>query len=80
MEGKVFKNIIIKQAVKRRNIDPSFVDKVDLFAKMDKYDRLKLLDMLSTKTLNKGEYVFREGDPGDNFYMISEGTVECLKN
>jgi CRP-like cAMP-binding protein len=38
---------------------------------MDKYDKIKLLDMLSTKNLVKGEYVFREGDPGDNFYMIA---------
>lgn len=47
---------------------------------MDKYDKLKLMEMLSMKTLEKGEYVFREGDPGDNFYMIAQGTVECLKN
>lgn len=64
----------------RRHLQPSFLDKVDLFLSMDKYDKLRLLDMLNTKTLNQGEYVFREGDAGDNFYMIVEGTVECLKN
>lgn len=80
IEGMVFKNIIIKQAVKRRTIDPSFLDKVDIFASMEKYERLKLLGMLSMKTLKQGDYVFREGDPGDNFYMIAEGEVECIKS
>ena len=35
--------------------------------------------MLSTKTIAPGDYVFHEGDPGDYFYMIEEGQVECLK-
>ena len=47
---------------------------------MDKYAKLKLIDMLSTKVVTRGEYIFREGDNGDNFYMIVDGTVECLKN
>lgn len=80
IEGMVFKNIIIKQALKRRTIDPSFLDKVDIFASMEKYERLKLLGMLSMKTLKKSDYVFREEDPGDNFYIIAEGEVECIKS
>jgi len=36
--------------------------------------------MLSTKVVNQGQYIFREGDEGDNFYMIEEGEVECIKN
>jgi cAMP-dependent protein kinase regulator len=79
IEGMVFKSIIIKQAFKRRTIDPSFVEKVDIFASMEKYERVKLLGMLAMKTLKKGDYVFREGDAGDNFYMIAEGEVECIK-
>jgi CRP-like cAMP-binding protein len=39
-----------------------------------------MLDMLSTKVLHPGDYVFREGEPGDFFYMIEEGMVECLKS
>jgi CRP-like cAMP-binding protein len=80
IEGTIFKSIIIKQAFKRRTIDPSFLDKVEIFASMEKYERIKLLGMLSMKTLKKGDYVFREGDAGDNFYMISEGEVECIKS
>lgn len=31
LEGKVFKNIIIKSALNRRNIELSFLDKVHIF-------------------------------------------------
>lgn len=55
------------------------MDQVDIFSKMDQYERVKLLNMLNVKVLSKGEYVFLEGEPGDNFYMIQEGVVECVK-
>lgn len=55
------------------------MDKVDIFASMEKYERVKLLGMLAMKTLKKGDFVFKEGDPGDNFYMIADGEVECIK-
>lgn len=80
LEGRVFKNIIIKQAVKRKAIDAQFLERIDLFNKMDKYDKLKLSEMMNSKVMSKGEYVFLEGDDGDNFYMIAEGEVECIKN
>ena len=46
---------------------------------MDRYEKLKLIDGLTSKTLRAGEWVFMEGDDGDNFYMLEEGEVECLK-
>ncbi len=81
LEGKIFKNIIIKQNLQRKkNISPTFLDNIDIFKTLDRYDKLKLIDMLSTKVLKHGDYVFREGDIGDCFYMIEEGQVNCVKN
>lgn len=81
LEGKTFKNIIIKQNLQRKkNISPTFLDNIDIFKALDKYDKIKLIDMLSTKVLKRGDYVFREGDVGDCFYMIEDGQVNCVKN
>ena len=81
LEGKIFKNIIIKQNLQRKkNISPTFLDNIDIFKALDRYDKIKLIDMLSTKVLKRGDYVFREGDIGDCFYMIEEGQVNCVKN
>ena len=59
----------------KKRIDPKFLDRIELFNKLDKYDKLKLLDMLSTKIVDTVDYVFHEGDPGDFFYMIEDGQV-----
>jgi CRP-like cAMP-binding protein len=47
---------------------------------LDKYDKLKLLDGLETQTLPKGEIIIREGLEGESFYIIEEGSVECVKD
>lgn len=49
IEGKVFKHIIIKSAIHRRNIELQFIEQVDLFRNLGKYEKLKLIDGLEIK-------------------------------
>jgi CRP-like cAMP-binding protein len=79
LDGTVFKNIIVNTVIKRRNIEVGYLDKVDLFAKVDKYDKLKLIDGLETVFFEKDLNIITEGDDGDYFYIIEEGDVECYK-
>lgn len=46
LDGKVFKHIIIKSTIKRRNIELSFLDKVNIFQQLERYEKLKLIDGL----------------------------------
>lgn len=50
-----------------------------MFKNLDRYEKLKLIDGLEPKKYNKGEYIVKEGDEGEYFYIIEEGEVECLK-
>jgi len=79
LNGTDFKNIIVNGVVKRRNIEIGYLDKVELFAKVDKYDKLKLIDGLEAFYFEKGLNIITEGDDGDYFYIIEEGDVECYK-
>lgn len=40
---------------------------------MDPYERSKLSDALKEEKYKKGEYVIREGEIGNCFYIIIEG-------
>lgn len=55
------------------------MDKIKLFDSLDKFQKLKLVDGLQQITLNKGEFVLREGEDGEEFYVIEGGEVDCLK-
>jgi CRP-like cAMP-binding protein len=40
---------------------------------------LKLIDGLQSINYYKGEAILREGDEGEEFYIIEQGSCECLK-
>ena len=55
------------------------MDQIKLFDSLDKFQKLKLVDGLQQITLNKGEFVLKEGEDGEEFYVIENGDVDCLK-
>lgn len=79
LDGEIFKKIVVHAVLERRSTEFTFLDKVDLFKHMDKYDKLSLLDGLKSVWFDKGEVIVREGDIGDLFYIVAEGHVECLQ-
>ena len=46
---------------------------------MSAYDRTKLADALRTEEYQEGEYIVRQGEPGDIFYLIEEGSAVAMK-
>ena len=77
LSGDVFKQIIAAHSIHRRNISLEYLDKVELFKGLETYEKLKLIDGLKIQHCKDGEYVFREGDKGDLFFIIEKGEMEC---
>jgi len=48
-------------------------------ASLDKFQKLRLVDGLTKANAIKGQFIIKEGDVGEEFYIIEEGEVECLK-
>lgn len=46
---------------------------------MDPYERSKLADALTTVRCKKGEYIVKQGEKGDKFYIIEEGELVAEK-
>ncbi len=49
-----------------------------LFAGLPESERDEILATLVPQTLQPGEILFREGDPGDMFYIVAAGEIEIL--
>ena len=59
---------------------PQKVPPLPIFSQLS-YNELKLLlNSTSLKYYNPGDYVIREKEPGENFYMILDGLVEVVKS
>lgn len=79
LDGHVFKTIIIKSSIDKRNIKSGLLDNIKLLNTLDKNQKAKLSEGLKTIYLKKDEFVLKEGDEGNEFYIIEDGSVECLK-
>lgn len=79
LEGKMFKAMIIKSNMNKRNLQFGFLESIKLFNNLDKFQKLKLVDGLQKINIPEGEIIIKEGDVGKEFYIIEGGELECLK-
>merc|ERR1711962_1492976 len=52
----------------------------DFLTNLDPSQVRELVDVMFQKEFKKGEYIIREGDPGQNLYVIEEGRCEGIKD
>jgi cAMP-dependent protein kinase regulator len=60
-------------------VKSGFLDNIKLLNSLEKTQKMKLVDGLKTLYLKNDEFVLREGDEGNEFFIIEDGHVECLK-
>merc|ERR1712228_410646 len=54
------------------------LESVPLLSGLTSDERVKLSKGLKQVTFKKGEYIMKEGEDGDSFYIIIEGKVQVL--
>ena len=58
--------------IRKRKMYEAFLAKVPVLATLDSWERLSVADALEPRTFAAGAVVMRQGDRGDDFYMIVE--------
>ena len=53
---------------------------VPLLSHLSKENKMRFLDVFEQKTFEEGEAVIKEGDPGENFYIIKSGEATVYQN
>ena len=59
--------------------DPVFTAPSDIFSKIAPEDFADLLALATVRCIDKGEFVFRAGDPGRNVYFLRGGRVKIYQ-
>ena len=54
------------------------LEKVPLFEGLSRKDLEKIARLVRGRTVGPAELVFKEGDPGDKFFIVQSGSVEIL--
>ena len=79
LDRDTFNNIVKSAAIKRRDKYDNFLQKVEILSELEGYERAKIADCLQTEHYRNGDFIIREGEDGDKFYFLQEGTAEALK-
>ena len=80
LDRECFNNIVKESAIKRRERYDAFLQKVELLSSMDPYERSQISEALKMKKVSAGDYVIRQGEQGDTFYIIEKGDLIALKS
>ncbi|XP_035405546.1 cGMP-dependent protein kinase 2 isoform X4 [Cygnus atratus] len=75
LDREVFQNIMRVTAQTRQEQYRSFLRSVSLLKNLPEDKLTKIMDCLEVEYYDKGDYVIREGEEGNTFFIIAKGKV-----
>lgn len=79
LDRMTFKKTVMGSAMLRRKRHEDFLKSIEILQGLDEYQRLTVADALQPRDFGEGEVILREGDKGDDFYIVEEGEVKVTK-
>jgi cAMP-dependent protein kinase regulator len=79
LDRETFNHIVKDAAQKKRERYESFLKSVEILSTVEPYELTQISDALKAGTFQEGDYVIREGEMGDVFYIIEEGEAYATK-
>jgi len=79
LDRETFNHIVKDAAAKKREKYESFLSKVELLADMDPYERMQIADALKTKKFSVGDFIVKEGEIGNDFFILESGEAVATK-
>ena len=79
LDRETFNHIVKAAAQNKREKYENFLKKVDILSTIDEYELGKICDSLKVGIFKKDDYIIKEGEMGDVFYIIEEGKCNTTK-
>ena len=73
LDQTVFRSIVVGSSAKRMDAQINFLKEVKVLNNLTEKERREVADALTRKSFNTGQVIVRQGDRGNDFYII-EGT------
>jgi cAMP-dependent protein kinase regulator len=79
LDRETFNNIVKTAAMKKREKYESFLKSVDILQTIEPYELSQICDALKPKSVEEGDYIIKQSEEGDNFYIIEDGEAFATK-
>ncbi|KAG0317256.1 hypothetical protein BGZ99_006421 [Dissophora globulifera] len=74
-----FRRILMENTSRKRRMYEAFLETVPLLMSLEPYERHKIADALESVYFDDGQVVVKQGDQGDNFFIIESGEATVIK-
>jgi len=78
LDGATFRKVIIDVAYRRRMLHKDLLSKVPLFATLNSAEVARIAEALVPVGYGEGETILRQGDLGQEFFILAEGQVDVF--
>ena len=79
LDRQTFNHIVKDAASRKREKYEEFLQGVKILQNMDEYERSKLADAFKEEWYQPEQFVIREGEEGNTFYLIMSGEAVATK-
>ena len=80
VDRATFNHIVKNATIERRKRFEGFLKKIDILSTLNNYEREKICDCLKLVTYKKDDFIIKQGDTGDKFFLIQSGTASAIKD
>lgn len=74
-----FKVIVVAAAMQKRETYVGFLKNVPILQSLTEMEIMTLADSLAEEKYNDGQVICNQGDSGDYFYIVKDGTAVCTQ-
>merc|ERR1712106_649751 len=74
-----YRRILMGSTIRKRKMYEEFLAKVSILENLDKWERLTVADALEAISFDDGEAVVKQGEPGDDFFIIVQGSASVTQ-
>lgn len=74
VDGRIVSDVLVDEAV----VIAEALREVDLFARLSTAELTSVAEKMRTRTFRAGEAIIRQGDQGDQFFLLREGEAEVI--
>lgn len=80
LDRPTFRSVMKDSVLRKRNALQDVLAHVPLFANLDQYELLKVVDALKEEHFPVDTEIVKQGDHGDRFFILLEGRVKVIKD
>ncbi|MED6256895.1 hypothetical protein ATANTOWER_000406 [Ataeniobius toweri] len=75
LDRLTFRRIIVKNNAKKRKMYEAFIETLPLLTSLEVSERMKVVDVISTRVYSDSQHIIAQGDLADCFYIVESGQV-----